>query len=393
MFSHVVRLLSKDALELTPAQKAMYDHETLGNFRVINKIVATRSRYVLTSKDGAPSELQEELAEFGQFAELAYNIMPVEMVYSNLELLTEPRFPLEDSRVILDSELLKSFCGSVANLHAFTAYRPAKRQLVVAISGTRTLKHVAYDFRNQMTRYPVGHKCMVHKGFWRLYQGLKGPAMDAIQAGLGDKVGQVKEIAITGHSMGGAVGSLLALDLMLERKLLFSGLRIKLAFFGAPRVGNKHLARLWQDTIHEYRKENGEESFQEYSVKIYKDGATSLPPHSWGYRHLTKRPLYFYGSRLYRVPSSECEHGVFSISLGEEEANRRWRYPRGGHGYYNDRDMETLANRLSWVAEHIGEPDWRERYLAQVQAQEEEWEGKAVNKKRWTRLTQRPRRT
>ncbi|TFK57278.1 alpha/beta-hydrolase [Heliocybe sulcata] len=383
MFSYVGRLLSRDALELAPAQKYMYDHESLGNFRVISRIVATRSRYVLTSKDAAPSELQRELAELGHFSELAYNVMPVEMVYSNLELLTQPGFPLEDAEVIKDSQLLQSFVGSVANLPGFTAYRSARKQLVVAISGTRTLKHVAYDFRNQMTRHPACKKCLVHKGFWKLYLGLKAPVMTAIRDALMEKAGEIEELAITGHSMGGAMSYLLALDLLLEKEILLPGLRIKLAVFGSPRVGNKRLARVWRKAVDDYRMEYGQEALLEYSVKIYNDGATSLPPHSWKYRHFTKTPLYHYGSRLYRVPSSECEHGVFRVSVGEEEERRRLQFPRGGHGYYNDRDMESFANRLSWIAEHMGEEGWKERYLEQVKAREELAEAQAVTKKRW----------
>ncbi len=57
--------VSSNALGLTPEQRSMYATEKMMNFRRISKILATRSPYILSSKDLASQELHAELSELG----------------------------------------------------------------------------------------------------------------------------------------------------------------------------------------------------------------------------------------------------------------------------------------------------------------------------------------
>ncbi|KIK56416.1 hypothetical protein GYMLUDRAFT_47174 [Collybiopsis luxurians FD-317 M1] len=69
---------------LTQAQKETYAAEKLTNFRWVAKVLATHSSYTLTPKDLADERLFSELAELGQFTELANtNVVPVDFLFKN----------------------------------------------------------------------------------------------------------------------------------------------------------------------------------------------------------------------------------------------------------------------------------------------------------------------
>jgi len=130
---------------------------------------------------------------------------------------------------------------------------------------------------------------------------------------------------------------------------------------------------------------------------VFVKGVHTLPPYSLGFRHLTDSPLYFYHGRLYRIPPSEQEHGAFTVESDSphdrkaEPADSSPRltgaspspgkhldhsiaWPRGGHNYYNDRDMENIQRRMRWLDLTLhGEAGWQERYLKKLNEWEKKW--------------------
>jgi predicted lipase len=104
-----------------------------------------------------------------------------------------------------------------------------------------------------------------------MYQGIEPEVISAIEKGLHDH--EVSELVVTGHSLGGALSYLLAIDLLAPSDLeLPLGLPLKLAVFGSPRCGNAQMSQLWRELVDNYRTKNGKESLKEYSVKAYNDG-------------------------------------------------------------------------------------------------------------------------
>lgn len=59
---------------------------------------------------------------------------------------------------------------------------------------------------------------------------------------------------------------------------------------------------------------------------------------------------------------------MFDVELDDEESAALDVHPRGGHNYYNSRDMEKLLRRMKWV--DTAAKDWEERYRVR-QRQEE----------------------
>ncbi|EPQ52592.1 alpha/beta-hydrolase [Gloeophyllum trabeum ATCC 11539] len=342
--------------------------------RLLTKLAASRSGYVLTAKDAAPPSLWTELSEFGVFIELAYNAIPVEMVCASVDVLTQPHYPLQGALFLRDLKLLESF-GGAACVPAFTAYRPAQRQVVLAISGAQSVRHMWHFLQMTKCAHPAGDGCQVHSGLWSFYQLFKDHAVSAVRSALKGEAGKVEELVIVGHSMGGALGYLLALDLLGNDALLPSGLTLKLAFFGTARVGNEELCSLWRQRVRSYREKNGENSLDDYSVKINNDVTPSLPLYRWGYRTFSDTPLYSHGRRLFHIPYSEREHSIFEVSMDSQESEQLTAFPDGGHTYYNDRDMVVSVNRLAWLGKNMEKtPGWREQYRKMVISQGEAWE-------------------
>jgi len=259
-------------IELSPAQRQMYASEKQANFRWISKVLASSPPYTLTASDLVSSDLLLELAQLGQFAEVAYDFFAPgpEFIFRNLDILTQPGFPLEGYGSLRGTLLSSSLTGTVANLPAYVAYRSATRQLIVAISGTSRLTHALYDIHSFKYPHPLGKDCAVHTGFWKLYQGLKSATFKAIRKGLREH--SVGELVITGHSMGGALSYLLALDILADSEQLPTALPVKIAVFGAPRCGNAALLQRWCELVDGYRKKYGEGAIKEYEVRGYNDG-------------------------------------------------------------------------------------------------------------------------
>jgi len=275
----------------------MYATEKLENFRWISKIVATYSPYTLTGADLAPGALHQDLAEIGkfpisqplwlnvisgrpipstatigQFAEVAYSAASVSIEYLlvNCASLSKPGLPLEHYDAIRDSILVDSFRGNFADLPTYIAYRPSMSQLIVSISGTSSVKHALQDLRVVRTPHPSG-RGTVHSGFWALYQGIKTRIIAGIQKGVEGH--SPAEIVLTGHSMGGSIAYLLCIDLLSDKDLLSSDIKLQVAVFGSPRTGDADLVSYFRELIASYRKRKGKDNdFKEYSVKGYNDG-------------------------------------------------------------------------------------------------------------------------
>jgi hypothetical protein len=258
----------------------MYGSEKLMNFRWISRMCATKSPRALTADDMVDWDLHLELGSLGQFAEVAYGIIDPEYVFSHLESLTSPTFPLEGYDALPGTQLIRALHGSVADLQGYVAYRKEKAQIIVAFSGTRSAMQAYNDVLFMKRAYPPNPSCEVHHGFWSLYQGIAGQTIASIRTAL-ELHNDVKEIVIMGHSMGGAMSYLLALDLLQDSSTIrINGINIKLVVFGCPRVGDPALVEYWHELVGAYRESHGEAAVTEYSVKAYNDGKYRSQVHS-----------------------------------------------------------------------------------------------------------------
>ncbi|XP_006463229.1 hypothetical protein AGABI2DRAFT_120054 [Agaricus bisporus var. bisporus H97] len=321
-----------------------------------------------------------------------------------------------------------------------------RQQIIVSICGTSSVQQAIHDLRTTRRSYPGAPNtpAAVHTGFWELYEGMRTELIEGIKAGLqlepdkcpspeGDTAGGpddgtegvIRELVVTGHSMGGAIAHLLCMDLLSpysdfdenwnrspsldfkkfqESHLQRMGIHsLQIITFGEPRTGNQSLVDHWVALKRRHEHDYGI-PVQEWSVKAYNDGVPALPPIFFGFRHFAQQPLYTVKGKTFRVPQSERECGLFhvepstpSLSSGSSsqaapdlqlvpeahplpQAPNKNRTsstmsdqipvsPLGGHNYYNERDMEGgFLRRMEWLAKSgFDKPGWRERYQTIMQ--------------------------
>lgn len=108
---------------------------------------------------------------------------------------------------------------------------------ILAFRGTSSAVDWVSDFIAQQTVYrPVKNAGQTHKGFTDIYMSARGQIHALLQSLPADK-----PLFITGHSLGGALATLAALDL--SRNTAFDAPIVYT--FGAPRVGDPTFVRLY----------------------------------------------------------------------------------------------------------------------------------------------------
>lgn len=356
----------------------------------------------LTENDRVPRDLCEQISDIGQFAEIVYSSTPVEDLLKKYDALNRPGYPLEGYSALQDVVVEHSFKGAIAELPALVFWRPSHGQIIVSICGTKTPGQALQDVRALKTKHPSS-KGLVHTGFWSLYAGLKSQILSGLSKTLRNRGSQVREVVLTGHSMGGAVAYLFAIDILgdlvssADRSqapdtpppisqafatgaLGSAGVALKLITFGMPRTGDGDLVKYFHFLVDRYQETYGAQRFAEYSIRIYNDGVPALPPLKLGYRHFTIRPLYASGDKIYYIPPSEREKTLFRVDGGNNSSDgslsnstegisgstsMSTRFPRGGHNYYCGRELERLQRRIVWLEKaEPDQPGWEERYTA-----------------------------
>lgn len=132
---------------------------------------------------------------------------------------------------------------SRASLEAYTQYthrnaatdtrvlvRPTEKGLIIAFGGTDSSQNVKTDVRVTDTNpdflESVSKKLRVHTGFSRAYLSVRDTIFDATEQA-------DHKLTVTGHSLGGALATLAALDLSLR------GYTVSCYTYGAPQVGDQ----------------------------------------------------------------------------------------------------------------------------------------------------------
>jgi hypothetical protein len=140
------------------------------------------------------------------------------------------------------------------DVQVFVGFDAPRNTIVVSFRGSKTLANWINDMRfaHVDTPFPACSECFLHKGFLTSYDSIAVPLFVA--------VGQLRaqyntsRIMITGHSLGGALAQLAALDLTLHDQ--FAPLSPVLYTFGSPRIGNNNFQLYMQTKIFGWRVVN-----------------------------------------------------------------------------------------------------------------------------------------
>ncbi|XP_074558925.1 uncharacterized protein LOC141814866 isoform X3 [Curcuma longa] len=138
-----------------------------------------------------------------------------------------------------------------------------RKRLVVAFRGTEQSKWK--DLRTDLMLLPVGlnperlsgdfkQEVQVHSGFLSAYDSVKNRIMMLIKLSIGsepedDLSVPTWQVYVTGHSLGGALATLLALELSLSQMAKLGKISVTMYNFGSPRVGNRRFAELYNKKV------------------------------------------------------------------------------------------------------------------------------------------------
>lgn len=190
-------------------------------------------------------------------------------------------------------------------LLAIVGYDPAIKSYVVSFRGSDNRKNWLVDDANiKKVDFTDGGcpKCEVHAGFKRAYNSF---VKNGIRNLLKDLTAQDvnAKVTFTGHSLGGAIANLAAIDF----KLAYPNRETVLYTYGQPRVGNKAYAQFHQAQIS-----------QNYRLVHNKDVVPHKPANKIGYTHSGYELWYSEGMVSYTAckgDSNSCSNSVGKFTL------------------------------------------------------------------------------
>ncbi|KAI4342613.1 hypothetical protein MLD38_027219 [Melastoma candidum] len=137
----------------------------------------------------------------------------------------------------------------------------SRRRMVIAFRGTEQARWK--DLRTDLMLVPAGlnpervggdfkQEVQVHSGFLNAYDSVRIRIISLLKMAIGflDEDDNTDppfkwHVYVTGHSLGGALATLLALELSSSRLAKLGAIKVTMYNFGSPRVGNRRFADLY----------------------------------------------------------------------------------------------------------------------------------------------------
>jgi len=161
----------------------------------------------------------------------------------------------------------------------------SRTRIVIAFRGTGDWRDLLKDIELIQTSYPYASDSgRTHKGFTELYAAsVRSQVLRVLK-----KLPLTKKLYITGHSLGGALATLCALDVAVNTKFK----RPRVVTFGSPRVGDESFANTFNRKVfHSFRVVNGGDWVPHIPLRA-----------TFGIRYRHVRRLIELGSRSHRIP-------------------------------------------------------------------------------------------
>lgn len=168
----------------------------------------------------------------------------------------------------------------MTDILAFLAISPATSEIIVSVRGTSSLTNWLDDVLWEREATTICSGCTAHMGFLSAYNEIVGPINTSLRAAMAAY--PTYKIIMTGHSLGGAIATLLAMHFRdALRGLLMSRGGVALYTYGSPRVGNLALA------TYVTQQQTGQPSGGNFRVTHNHDVVPRVPPAIEGFRHVS----------------------------------------------------------------------------------------------------------
>lgn len=139
----------------------------------------------------------------------------------------------------------------------------SRKRLVIAFRGTEQVRWK--DLRTDLMLVPTGlnperiggdfkKEVQVHSGFLSAYDSVRTRILSLIELATGYSYDGGEELSkwhvyVTGHSLGGALATLLALELSSSQLAKRGNISVTMYNFGSPRVGNRNFADVYNQKV------------------------------------------------------------------------------------------------------------------------------------------------
>ncbi|PWA89515.1 C2 calcium-dependent membrane targeting [Artemisia annua] len=183
-----------------------------------------------------------------------------------------------------------------------------RKRLVVAFRGTEQVRWK--DLRTDLMLAPTGlnperiggdfkEEIQVHSGFLSAYDSVRTRLLSLIKTATASQDGDADPVSkwhvfVTGHSLGGALATLLALELSSSQLAKRGAISVTMYNFGSPRVGNKLFAQVYNEKVKD-----------SWRVVNHRDIIPSVP-RLMGYCHVAQ-PIY--------LAAGDVENALENIEL------------------------------------------------------------------------------
>lgn len=270
-------------------------------------LATTSSPAKAPSTDGVSVALFSSLERLSRLVDIAYcvGVSGVSHPFSCASRCKE--FPtLELVTTWNTGALMTDSCGYIALDHEngtdheanYDAGKKGKGSIIVAFRGTYSLTNTIIDLSTIPQKYvpypdpdpddpdkdpkdpkrPVCSNCTVHMGFLASWKSAREYVLPALEQARKEYPGY--KLRLVGHSLGGAVTALAALEL----RLVHGWEDVQITTFGEPRLGNQGLADFVDDVFGLAEKEDREPEERVYRRMTHADDPVPLLPLSeWGY--------------------------------------------------------------------------------------------------------------
>eukprot|EP00486_Rosalina_sp_Unknown_P006326 CAMPEP_0201569656 /NCGR_PEP_ID=MMETSP0190_2-20130828/11452_1 /ASSEMBLY_ACC=CAM_ASM_000263 /TAXON_ID=37353 /ORGANISM="Rosalina sp." /LENGTH=307 /DNA_ID=CAMNT_0047992229 /DNA_START=14 /DNA_END=934 /DNA_ORIENTATION=+ len=200
-------------------------------------------------------------------------------------------------------------------LQAFIGYDNDQNQIVISFRGTHNYHDWMKDLEYKQIAYPNVENAYVHRGFYNSYLAIRNQGLISSLQSLLTTYPDTKDILITGHSMGGALTELCALDII-DNEIINDNIDIEIYTFGCPRWANKELAEYFN---------NLDNIINNWRIVNKHDPVAIVPGQflgSHGYHHTAKQILYTdYSNLEYIECDGSGEDPKCGYSLWDEDSN------------------------------------------------------------------------
>lgn len=145
-----------------------------------------------------------------------------------------------------------TFLHSDLDAQCFTTSR--RNEMYITFRGTDSILDVLTDLnvlKVSMDLYgiPDENRPKVHYGFLKQFRSIQNELDELVEEFMLSNY-KVKDIIITGHSLGGGLATLASLHYGLKYK----GISVFCVSFGSPRVGNKKFAKMFNKNVYMSRR-------------------------------------------------------------------------------------------------------------------------------------------